>query len=132
MTTTHSISPLFSFHTVTHTHTHTLQLLGFLSFDERNVKTLVKEGGIQIIMKAIAQHAREEDLILRAIKTIDFIAMTDQSYAAIVRKCGGVKLVTKIMSLYAMHEDIQDSGSSALTSMEVPPDSINMNLLDRQ
>ena len=57
---------------------HIFKLLCFLSFDERNIDIIVREGGIQIVCKAIAKHARREDLIVRAIKTIDFVAMADQ------------------------------------------------------
>ena len=61
---------------------HIFKLLCFLSFDERNIDIIVREGGIQIVCKAIAKHARREDLIVRAIKTIDFVAMADHKCVA--------------------------------------------------
>jgi hypothetical protein len=55
-------------------------------------------------MMAIAKNSREEDLMVRAIKTIDHIANGDPSYSLLVVKCGGKTMITKIqVRLTYMH-----------------------------
>lgn len=78
--------------------------ISIISFEKSNVARVVKLGGINVIMMAIAKNSREEDLMVRAIKTIDHIANGDPSYSLLVVKCGGKTMITKIqVRLTYMH-----------------------------
>ena len=61
-----------------------LRVLSVLAFDTSNLKSIVDLGGINVIMMAIAKNTRNKALMVRAIKTIDFIAMGDPSYSLLL------------------------------------------------
>jgi hypothetical protein len=77
-----------------------LRVLSVLAFEPSNLKSIVNLGGINVIMLAIAKNTRNKALMVRAIKTIDFIAMGDPSYSLLVVKCGGKTMIAKIQGAY--------------------------------
>jgi hypothetical protein len=95
-----------------------LRVLSVLAFEPSNLKSIVNLGGINVIMLAIAKNTRNKALMVRAIKTIDFIAMGDPSYSLLVVKCGGKTMIAKIQGAYKASADIQTAATSALTAME--------------
>ena len=97
-----------------------LKVLGFLAFQEQGVQKIVQHDGINVIMSSIARHAHQEKLMVRAIKTLDFIAMAHPDFGAIVNAHGGAAVIRKIMSAYSHVQDIQDSGKSALLFLDDP------------
>lgn len=97
-----------------------LKVLGFLAFQETGVQKIVQHDGINVIMASIGRHAHQEKLMVRAIKTLDFIAMAHPDFGAIVNAHGGAAVIRKIMSAYSHVQDIQDSGKSALLFLDDP------------
>jgi hypothetical protein len=97
---------------------HVLRVLGFLAFKEHGVQKIVQHDGINIIMASIGRHAHQEKLMVRAIKTLDFIAMAHPDFGAIVNAHGGAAVIRKIMSAYSHVQEIQDSGKSALIFLD--------------
>ena len=78
--------------------------LSILAFNKSNLATIVKLGGINVIMQAIAKNSRSENLMVRAITTIDFIAMGDPQYSLLVVKCGGKMMIAKIQGVYKVRQ----------------------------
>ena len=97
-----------------------LKVLGFLAFQEQGVQKIVQHDGINVIMASIGRHAHQEKLMIRAIKTLDFIAMAHPDFGAIVNAHGGAAVIRKIMAAYSHVQDIQDSGKSALLFLDDP------------
>merc|ERR1711924_370334 len=83
-----------------------------------NVQLIVQQNGVRVIMDAIGKHPQSEKLMIRCIKTLDFIAMADTDYAAIVHALGAASVIKKIMAVYPQVEEIQESGQSALLFLE--------------
>jgi hypothetical protein len=95
-----------------------LKVLGFLAFQEVGVQKIVQHDGINVIMASIGRHAHQEKLMVRAIKTLDFIAMAHPDFGAIVNAHGGAAVIRKIMAAYSHVTEIQDSGKSALIFLD--------------
>jgi hypothetical protein len=94
------------------------KLVGFIAFRKDNVQLIVQQDGVRIVMDGIAKHPDSEKLMSRCIKTLDFIAMADPDYAAIVNAHGGSNIIKKIMAVYPQAQEIQESGKSALLFLE--------------
>merc|ERR1712087_874381 len=80
---------------------YAFKVLGFLAFRTEGVRKIVQHDGINAIISAIGEHAREQKLMVRAIKTLDFIAMAHPDFAAIVNAHGGAAIIRKIMIAYS-------------------------------
>merc|ERR1712151_1165309 len=99
---------------------YAFKVLGFLAFRTEGVRKIVQHDGINAIISAIGEHAREQKLMVRAIKTLDFISMAHPDFAAIVNAHGGAAIISKIAHTYSHVPDIQESARSALIFLEDP------------
>ena len=93
-----------------------LQLVGFLSFDAKNVQMIVRMGGIGMIMNAISLHPDNEMIIERCVKNLDFIAISDKDNALVVVEHEGIRLIKAIKENYVDNKEILDICDSALLS----------------
>jgi hypothetical protein len=97
--------------------TSAFRLLGHLAFVESNLTIIVQHNGIQKVIQAITMHPDFQPLMVRAIQTLDNIAMANKENAAIVIDEGGKELIETIMETYKTDDEIQRYGKSALLSM---------------
>ena len=93
------------------------KIMGLFAFDSKNIESIVANGGLPLLLHAVAKYPREEKLMIRAIKTIDFIGMGDHEYTKIVIAKGGKKVVEKIMEVYPRSSEIQSLGKGALVHL---------------
>jgi outer membrane protein assembly factor BamB len=95
--------------------------LSILAFDKSNLATIVKLGGINVIMQGIAKNSRAEQLMVRAITTIDFIAMGDPQYSLLVVKCGGKMMISKIQGVYKVRSYARPPTQRQIDSYPIHP-----------
>jgi len=98
--------------------TGALQLLGFLAFNEQNLRAITQMNGISVLMNSCIDHPASRNLILRAIKTLDSLAMSSRETATLVQDEGGQELIQTILDSYGDDLEIQRAGKSALLSMQ--------------
>jgi hypothetical protein len=93
------------------------KIMGLFAFDKRNIETIVLNSGLPLVLRAVAKYPREELLMERAIKTMDFIGHGDKNYTRVVIQKGGKKVIEKIMEVYPRSTSIQRLGKGALASL---------------
>jgi hypothetical protein len=95
-----------------------LKLISILTFDPRAVPVLTKANALQIVMRIVGRHPRNEPLMVQCIKAIDFIGNGEPQYARFVKRAGGKQIIERIMKAYARSSDIQTAGKRALVSLK--------------
>lgn len=93
------------------------RLLGHLAFLESNLAIIVQHNGVPCIIRAITLHPDSRNLMVRAIQTIDNIAMKNREYAGIVVEEGGKELIETILATYSGDEEMRRHGKSALLAI---------------
>ena len=94
------------------------RVMGLFAFDKANIETIVLNQGLPLVLRAVAKYPREEQLMERVIKTIDFICLGDKDYTKVVISNGGKLIVEKILELYPDAEHIQDHGLRCIMALE--------------
>jgi len=92
-------------------------LLGHLAFHEPNLKIIAQYGGVSLIVDMMSQHAETRELVLRAVQTLDNIAMASQEHANIVRSEQGAEAVRLVMNAYKDDPEVYQVCKSALITM---------------
>jgi hypothetical protein len=95
-----------------------LKLISILTFDPRAVPLLTKANALQVVMRVVGRHPRNEELMVQCVKTIDFIGNGEPQYARYVKRAGGEQIIKRIMKAYATSSAIQTAGTRALVSMK--------------
>jgi hypothetical protein len=95
-----------------------LKLISILTFDPRAVPVLTKANALQVVMRVVGRHPRNEELMVQCIKAIDFIGNGEAQYARYVKKAGGEQIIKRIMKAYATSSAIQSAGTRALVSLK--------------
>lgn len=92
-------------------------LIGQVAFLKENIANIVQHRGIEVIMTAISEHVEEENLIVKAIKTLDNISTANEEYAELVANIGGKQIIEQVIETYEGNEMVRSAGQSALVSM---------------
>jgi hypothetical protein len=92
-------------------------LLGHLAFHDPNLKIIAQYGGVSLIIEMLCQHADSRELVLRAVQTLDNIAMASQEHAKIVTGEGGADAVKLVMQAYVDDPEVTQVCKSALITM---------------
>merc|ERR1712150_6165 len=80
---------------------YAFKVLGFLAFRTEGVRKIVEHDAINAIISAMGDHAHEQKLMVRAVKTLDFIAMAHPDFARKVNAHGGAAIIRKIAKTYS-------------------------------
>lgn len=94
-----------------------LRLITHLSFVEANLKAIIQSGGLSILINSVVDHPDSRDLVLRAVRGIDAVAMSSKENAALTIEEGGQDLLEDVLASYPDDEEIQRAGKSAILSM---------------
>jgi hypothetical protein len=58
-------------------------------------------------MTAISEHVEEENLIVKAIKTLDNISTANEEYAELVANIGGKQIIEQVIETYEGNEMVR-------------------------
>ena len=94
-----------------------LRLITHLSFVEANLKAIIQSGGLNLLINAVVDHPDSRELVLRAVRGIDAVAMSSKENAALVIEEGGQDLLEDVLDSYPDDDEIQRAGKSAILSM---------------
>lgn len=97
---------------------HCFRLQSHLCAREEYVSALVQRNALVLLMEAVATHPSHRDLMLRAVRTIDSIALASTEHCQLVIESGGRETVTIIMDAYLHDLEIQAAGKSALLAFD--------------
>merc|ERR1719272_2025486 len=98
-----------------------LALLGHLAFVTSNLRKLVQFDGVKKIVACIKKHSEDIDVMIKAVQTLDNIAMANGEYATIVIDEGGKDMIMGLVTQHEADEDAEelvDACKSALLSLE--------------
>jgi hypothetical protein len=98
-----------------------LALLGHLAFVTNNLRKMVQFDGVKKIVATIRKHSEDVDVMIKAVQTLDNIAMANAEYATIVMDEGGKDEIQNLIGEHEGDEDAEelvDACRSALLSME--------------
>jgi len=96
-------------------------LLGHMAFVTNNLRKMVQFGGVKKIISSIQKHSSDIDVMMKAVQTLDNIAMANGEYATIVIEEGGKDAISRLLEEHKGDEDAEeliDVCNSALLSMQ--------------
>ena len=96
-------------------------LLGHMAFVTNNLRKMVQFGGVTKIVESIKKYSEDIELMIKAVQTLDNIAMANSEYSAIVILYGGKTAIDALVAQHSADEDAEelvDACKSALLSME--------------
>jgi hypothetical protein len=93
-------------------------LFSYIAFVTSNLRIIVQYNGISLIVDALVDNVMKEDVLDKAVRTLDAICMANEEYRDMVEKEGGEEIILEIISQYPKNQELSKVCKSTLVTIK--------------